>query len=85
MMGRQTGDQSHLSTCPSVSRFRSVMHECRRVDYDLNVSAQIRATAGSGEIAPGIVAHPPFSRNRSRSQSNLNLFNALRFSVAFDA
>jgi hypothetical protein len=61
------------------------MQQCRPADYDLNVSAQIRATAGSGEVAPGMVAHPPFSRNKSRSQSNLNLFNALRFSVASGA
>jgi len=33
------------------------------------ISAQARATAESGEAAPGIVAHPPFSTNEPRSQA----------------
>jgi hypothetical protein len=38
------------------------------VDYGFSISAQARATDESGEAAPGIVAHPPFSTNVSRSQ-----------------
>ena len=33
------------------------------------ISAQARATAESGDGAPGIVAHPPFSTNVPRSQA----------------
>ena len=33
------------------------------------ISAQARATAASGDGAPGIVAHPPFSTNVPRSQA----------------
>jgi hypothetical protein len=33
------------------------------------ISAQARATAESGEAAPGIVAQPPFSTNVPRSQA----------------
>jgi len=32
------------------------------------ISAHARATAESGEAAPGMVAHPPFSTNEPRSQ-----------------
>ena len=44
----------------------------RMMGYGLSVliiSAQARATAESGEAAPGIVAHPPFSTNEPRSQA----------------
>jgi hypothetical protein len=42
-----------------------------------------RATAESGEAAPGIVAHPPFSMNEPRSQlSNITHYLEARLTLA---
>jgi hypothetical protein len=76
--------QPQQDICPLTGQFLDLVLG-EEPYYDFNVSAQIRATAESGEVAPGIVAHPPFTTNKSRSQSNLNLFNSLRFPVAFGA
>jgi hypothetical protein len=50
-----------------------------------SVSAQAFATAESAFSLPGIVAHPPFSMNVSRSQAKLIFFNSVRFADAFAA
>jgi hypothetical protein len=51
---------------PSVAIWSPMMGYGLRV---ATISAQARATAESGEVAPGIVAHPPFSTNVPRSQA----------------
>jgi hypothetical protein len=43
-----------------------------------SISAQAFATAESAFSLPGIIAHPPFSMNVSRSQAKLIFFNSVR-------
>jgi|SRR4051794_38413074 hypothetical protein len=65
-MGSDDRTQSFLFVQVSDNRQLAPM-----MGYGLRVpiiSAQARATAESGEAAPGIVAHPPFSTNVPRSQ-----------------